>query len=178
VSVARREPDERRHETRSLPYRLIDDGTGRLRDVFTRAFGEWSGKKEIESIAVDNELGYVYYSDEGVGVHKYHADPGVDDADKELALFANRGFTSDHEGISIYKLDARTGYLLVSDQGANQFQIFPREGVPGRPHEHALLKTVKVAAADSDRSEVTSVPLNGQFPHGLFVAMSTDRTFH
>ena len=37
-------------------YRLIDDGTGTLRGVFTRSFGEWSGQKEIEAIAVDNGL--------------------------------------------------------------------------------------------------------------------------
>src|SRR5690606_32631502 len=52
-----------------------------------RKFGQYSGKKEIEAIAVDNELGYIYYSDEGVGVRKYQADPEKGD-DEELALFA------------------------------------------------------------------------------------------
>jgi 3-phytase len=37
---------------------------------------------------------------------------------------------------------------------------------------------VKVAARDSDGSDVTAVSLNNTFKHGLFVAMSTDRTFH
>jgi 3-phytase len=35
-----------------------------------------------------------------------------------------------------------------------------------------------VAAIESDGSEVTSVPLGGRFPHGLFVAMSNGRIFH
>ncbi|HEY1109342.1 MAG TPA: phytase, partial [Opitutaceae bacterium] len=49
-------------------YRLEDDGAGKVKMTLVRQFGAYSAKKEIESIAVDNELGYVYYSDEGVGV--------------------------------------------------------------------------------------------------------------
>jgi len=142
-----------------------------------RKFGLWSGKKEIEAIAVDDELGYVYYSDEGVGVHKYYADPQHQDADKELALFATEGFAKDHEGISIYKVNDGTGYILVSDQQANQFHIFKREGEADNPHKHTLVKVVKVSTNESDGSEVTNTALNETFPKGLFVAMSDDRTF-
>ena len=46
------------------------------------------------------------------------------------------------------------------------------------PHEHALLKTVPVAAIESDGSEVTSASLGPKFPHGLLVAMSNGRVFH
>lgn len=159
-------------------YRLEDDGTGHVKMTLVRQFGKYSGRKEIEAIAVDAELGFIYYSDERFGVRKYAADPDAPDANRELALFATRGFAGDHEGISIYKLDATSGYILVSDQQANQFQIFPREGTPGHPHEHPLLRTVPVAAIESDGSEVTSLALGPKFPHGLFVAMSNGRVFH
>ena len=158
-------------------YRLEDDGTGHVKMTLVRQFGAYSGKKEIEAIAVDAELGYVYYSDETVGVHKYHADPDAPDANKELALFATTGFASDHEGISIYKLNDGTGYLLVSDQQNHRFQVFPREGAPGKPHEHKVIKTVDLAAIESDGSEVTSTALPG-YPHGLFVAMSNGKVYH
>ncbi|MFD2938254.1 phytase [Spirosoma flavum] len=157
-------------------YRLEDNGTGHIKATVVRKFGTWSGKKEIESIAVDNELGYVYYSDEGVGVHKYYADP--EHGNTELALFAKTGFAEDHEGISIYKTGPKTGYLLVSDQGANQFHIFRREGEPNNPNDYKQLKVVKVAAQVSDGSEVTNLALGKQFPHGLFVVMSEGKTFH
>ncbi len=157
-------------------YRLDDDGTGQVKATLVRKFGAYSGKKEIESIAVDNELGYVYYSDEGVGVRKYYADPQK--GNQELALFAKTGFSEDHEGISIYKTGPKTGFILVSDQGSNQFHIFRREGEPGNPNEYKLLKVVKVAAQISDGSDVTNVALGKQFPHGLFVAMSEGKTFH
>ncbi|QHV97727.1 phytase [Spirosoma endbachense] len=157
-------------------YRLEDDGTGQIRATLVRKFGSYSGKKEIESIAVDNELGFVYYSDEGVGVRKYYADPAK--GNQELALFAKTGFAEDHEGISIYKTGPKTGFILVSDQGANQFHIFKREGESTNPNDHKLVKIVKVAAQVSDGSDVTNVALGKQFPHGLFVVMSDDKTFH
>ncbi|PZF74094.1 3-phytase [Taibaiella soli] len=157
-------------------YLLEDDGTGNVKATLVRKFGKYSGKKEIEAIAVDDALGYIYYSDEGVGVRQYYAD--ADKGNNELALFATSGFTEDHEGISIYQLTNTTGYILVSDQGANRFHVFNREGTETDPYEHKLLKVVNVSATQSDGSETVAMPLGSGFPHGLFVAMSNDRTFH
>lgn len=151
-------------------YLLSDSGKGFVEAKLVRKFGNYSGKKEIESIAVDNENGYVYYSDEQFGVRKYYADPAK--GNQELGVFAQTGFTEDHEGISIYKTKTKKGYILVSDQGANKFHIFSREG------KNKLLKIVKVQANKSDGSDMVSIPLNATFRHGLFVVMSDDKTFH
>jgi 3-phytase len=158
-------------------YRLADDGTGALRGLFTRRFGTWSGTNEIESLAVDPELGYLYGSDETFGVRKYLADPLAEDAEDELAHFGTTGFAEDREGISLYPTGPGRGYLLVSNQAADTFRIFPREDTAGRPHEHPLLASVRLSTLDSDGSDVTAAKLPG-FPGGLFIAMSTDRTFH
>jgi 3-phytase len=157
-------------------YRLQDNGKGGIAATLVRKFGQYSGRKEIESIAVDNELGFVYYSDEQAGVRKYYADP--DRGDAQLALFGQQDFMVDNEGISIYKTGDSTGYILVSDQDANSFNVYRREGDPGAPNQHTLLKKIPVSAINSDGSEVTSIPLGAKFPKGLFVAMSTDHTFH
>ncbi len=157
-------------------YRLVDDGSGQIRGLYTRAFGAWSGVKEIEAVAVDNELGYVYYSDEHYGIRKYLADPLAEDADDMLAEFGKTDFTSDHEGISIYKRDDGTGYLLISDQQADLFNVYAREGTHGNPNEHKLLARIRLSTIESDGSDISSVALPG-FEGGLFVAMSTDKTF-
>lgn len=157
-------------------YLLEDDGTGRVRARKVREFGHYSGNQEIEAIAVDNSLGYVYYSDEGVGVRKYYADP--DSVNSELALFASEGFARDHEGICIYARNDGTGYILVSDQQADRFHLFTREGTKEDPHDHRLVKIISASTHESDGCEVTPVPLNAAFPEGLFVAMSSDKTFH
>jgi 3-phytase len=159
-------------------YRLEDDGTGQVRATPVRRFGAYSGKKEIESIAVDDAAGYVYYSDEMAGVRKYAADPDSPEAERELAFFGQKDFARDVEGVSIYEVDAVTGYILVSDQQRDTFNVYRREGDAGAPHTHTLIKTVALSTLESDGSEVTSAGLSPQFPGGLFVAMSTDRTFH
>ena len=159
-------------------YLLEDAGDGTIKGTKVRAFGAFVGGKEIEAVAVDNELGFVYYSDETAGIHKYRADPDAPGADQELAFFGTDGFAGDQEGISIYKIDDGTGYILVSDQQANTFRIFRREGEPGDPHNHQLIKIVRVSANESDGSDVTNVPVDERFPSGLVVAMSDNRTFH
>lgn len=159
-------------------YLLEDNGLGLVKATLVRKFGIWSGVKEIEAIAVDDKLGYVYYSDENVGVRKYPADPDAPQANMELALFCDTGIVQDQEGISIYEVDDSTGYILVSDQEINEFHIFKREGEPDNPHQHNLIKVIKVSTTSSDGSDVTSMTLNKKFPGGLFVAMSDERTFH
>lgn len=170
-------------------YRIEDDGAGAVKGTKVREFGSFADHitvveegetkiAEIEAIAVDNELGFVYYSDEWGGIKKYHADPDHPDAATELAVFGTDGFTQDREGISIYKVNDGTGYILVSDQQANAFRIFKREGEADDPHNHKLIKVVQVSTNESDGSDITSTVLDERFPSGLFVAMSDNRTFH
>jgi len=165
-------------------YRLEDDGKGGVRATKVREFGAYSDTKEIEAIAVDNELGHVYYSDERLGIRQYSADPDAPDANRELAVFGTDGFFLDREGISIYPTGPGRGYIIVSNQDGdgkgqgNSFRIFRREGEPGKPYAHPFLKEAKLSTESSDGSDVTTVDFGGRFPGGLFVAMSTDRTFH
>ncbi|PIQ47182.1 MAG: 3-phytase [Cytophagales bacterium CG12_big_fil_rev_8_21_14_0_65_40_12] len=161
----------------SYLWQYLLEGTedGTVQATLVRKFGLFSGIKEIEAIAVDHELGYVYYSDETVGVRKYYADP--DKGNEELALFGTTGFTRDNEGISIFDNGEGKGFILVSDQQANQFQVFQREGTSENPHQHNLLKVIKVSTNESDGSEISNVAFNATFKNGIFVAMSDNRTF-
>lgn len=156
-------------------YELKDDGAGHIKAELVRRFGKYSGKKEIESIAVDNELGYVYYSDEQYGVHKYYADPAK--GDQELALFGQTDFAEDLEGISIYKTGDSTGYILVSDQQANRFNVYKREGAQADAQQHQRIASIPFSTIESDGSDVTNIALNNQFPAGVFVAMTNGKTF-
>jgi 3-phytase len=158
-------------------YRIEGDGTGGVRFAKVRELGAFSGAGEIEAIFVDDALGYVYYSDEWRGIRKYAADPASPEGGRELALFGVAGFREDREGLSLYALDDTTGYLLASDQQANRFRLFPREGTANGPHDHPEIASIAVSTIESDGSETTSRALGADFPHGLFVAMSEDRTF-
>lgn len=158
-------------------YQLKATPAGVVVGIPVRKFGKYSGKKEIEAIAVDNELGFVYYSDEQIGVRKYMADPAANN-NQELALFGKTGFSKDHEGIAIYKTSDSTGYLLVSNQGSQTFMVYPRVGRGENQNEYPLLAEIPVSAMETDGADATAVNLGTSYPEGIFVAMSTDKTFH
>ena len=156
-------------------YRLEDDGSGNVKALKIREFGQFSGTGEIEAIAVDDELGYVYYADEGNGIHKWHADPDDPAAAHELAHFGKEGFRGDREGIGLYTLKGGRGYIVCTDQlnGNSEYHVYRREGEPGKPHDHSVLIKVFRGGADStDGIEISSAAL-GQFPNGLMVAMNS-----
>jgi 3-phytase len=174
-------PKEGPREGYLAQYRLQHDGQGQVKATFIRYFGRFSGSGEIEAVAVDNELGYVYYADEGDGIHKYHADPAHPQAAVELAHFGQTGFRGDREGIGIYARPDGTGYIICTDQlpGNSEYRVFLREGELGRPHDHSrVIKVVRGGADSTDGLEVTSRPIGPSFPNGLMIVMnSKDRNF-
>jgi 3-phytase len=156
-------------------YLLKDDGAGRVVGTKVRAFGDYSGKKEIEAIAVDDAKGYVFYGDETFGVRKWVADPANPKANRELARLATTGFKGDHEGIALYTRGDGTGYLVCTDQiaGNAEYHVYRREGEPGRQHDHRELAVLRGGADETDGIEVTSAPLGPDFPRGLLVTMNS-----
>jgi 3-phytase len=162
-------------------YRLHDDGKGRVTGTFVRRFGNFSGSGEIEAVAVDDELGYVYYADEDFGIHKWYADPDAAGAGIELAVFGRTGYQRDREGLGIYALGNGTGYIVSVDQlpGESIFHVYKREGEPGRPHDHTVsIEDFRIGADATDGLDVSSASLGPDFPGGLLVAMnSSSRNF-
>lgn len=157
-------------------YRLEDDGTGKVKATHVRRFGSFLGGKEIEAVAVDDELGYVYYSDEGSGIHKWHADPDHPEAASELVEFGLKEFAGDHEGIAIYLMPGGNGYVICTDQiaGNTHYHIYRREGGPAGPHDHSeMIKCIRGGADSTDGLEATARPLGARFPAGIVVAMNS-----
>ena len=157
-------------------YRLVATPEGIVKANVIRKFGSYSGKKEIEAIAVDNELGYVYYCDETAGIRKYYADPS--NGNKELAFFGQKDAKRDHEGIAIYKKDDKKGYILVSNQQKNTILVYKREGDEHNPHKHSLLAEIPVSTIECDGADSLNFNFNDSFPQGIFVAMSNGKVFH
>lgn len=158
-------------------YELADDGRGGVRATLVRRFGTFSGSGEIEAVAVDDGLGFVYFADEHSGIRKWHADPAQPGAGAELAHFGRDGFRGDREGIAIYTLDDRTGYVVCTDQlqARSAYRVYRREGEPGRPHDHeAVVKVVEGDGDSTDGIEIASQALGPRFPFGVLVAMNSD----
>ena len=158
-------------------YRLIDDGTGTLRGIKVRAFGNWSGLKEIEALSVDTASGLLFASDETYGIREYRADPTAENANEELSVFGLKGFVRDQEGSAVFQEASGNTLLLVSDQQAGTLRVFDLKTRSATKESYRLVGRVQITAKETDGIDLTSTPLPG-FPNGLLVAMSADRTFH
>lgn len=148
-------------------YKIISDSLG-VQLELARKFGTFSGEKEIEAIAVDDENGFIYYSDEGVCIRKYYAEPSK--GNEELNCFGKEYFHEDIEGIAIAKMKNGEGYLIVSDQQIGQFSFFSRT-------DNSFVKALNLTTSETDGCEVVTVPLNETFPNGLFAAMNDEKNF-
>lgn len=149
-------------------YALESDSTGVSANL-VRKFGAFGGQEEIEAIAVDDEAGFVYYSDEGACIRKYYADPKK--GNEELACFGGEFFKEDIEGIAIATLENGEGYIIVSDQQKGQFNIFSRK-------DNSFIKAVNLTTTETDGCDVVTVPLNNTFKTGLFAAMNDAGNFY
>ncbi|WP_313384328.1 phytase [Chishuiella sp.] len=154
---------------------LLEDNNGKIEAKLVRKFGKYSGKKEIEAIAVDQELGFIYYCDETAGVRKYYADPSK--GNEELSFFGQKDFKRDHEGIAIYKTSSTDGYILISDQQANYFNVYKREGDTNNPNKHEIIAKIPVSTIECDGADAINFNFNSTFPKGFFIAMSNGKTF-
>ncbi|MDF4203567.1 phytase [Maribacter sp. SA7] len=149
-------------------YALNADSLG-VSSNYVRKFGKFSGVKEIEAIAVDDENGFVYFSDEGVCIKKYHAEPSM--GNEEISCFGGKYFDEDIEGIAIASYTDGHGYLIVSNQQKGEFNIFDRE-------TNAYINAVNLSTTETDGCEAVTVPLNDTFKNGLFVAMNDEKNFY
>lgn len=148
-------------------YKILREKRG-LKLQLVRKFGNFSGSKEIEAIAVDDEFGFVYYSDENYGVRKYHAEPSR--GNQELPSLKGGDFLKDIEGIAIVPDYKGKGYIIVSNQHAGTFNIFSRSN-------NEFITETDLGTSETDGCEVTTVSLNDTFKNGLFVAMNNSRNF-
>lgn len=147
-------------------YHLTSDSLG-VHSRLVRKFGQFSGKKEIEAIAIDDEASIVYYSDEGHCIRKYYAEPSK--GDKEIYCFGGEYFKEDIEGIAIAKYSEKS-FLIVSNQQAHTFNIFDLK-------TNAFIKEINLGTLETDGCEVTTIALGDKFPNGLFVSMNDEKNF-
>lgn len=121
-----------------------------------------------EGAVADDETATLYVSEEKKGIWKFRAEPDDDASPKLIAPVGKNGTRGDLEGLAIYRIDSREGYLLVSDQGRNRFQVFERSGENAYLGEFGV-KGVRVTDG-IEAMNVTGLP---GFEEGLF-ACHTD----
>lgn len=125
-----------------------------------------------EGLIVDEKLGHLYVSVEDEALYKYdaHSNGG-----QSKSLIDSIGSStiggSDIEGVALYHLTDTTGYIIVSVQFDNTFNIYHREG------SNSYIGTFEIGGNGTiDETEITdgifvsSTAFTSTFPNGVFVA--------
>lgn len=138
-----------------------------------RPVREFNVGSQTEGCVADDETGTLFIGEENFGIWKYSAEPG-DGQTRTLIDKVDAGnITADVEGMAIYHGPDGAGYLLVSNQGADNYAVYERTG------EHRFLGLFHVVAdedtgidgvSETDGLDVSSANFGPAFPGGIFVA--------
>jgi 3-phytase len=154
-------------------WRLLETKQGTVDAERVRGFDVGS---QIEACVADDELGFLYIGEEGVGIWKYAAEPGKGNDRIAVDSTGPAGFlTPDVEGLTIFIGAAGTGYLIASSQGRDAFNVYRREG------RNDYVATFSIEAGNgidrvthSDGVDVINANLGPRFPHGVFVTQDQE----
>jgi len=155
---------------RFVQFRLFESSPGLVSAEVVREFVVGT---QSEGCVADDASGTLYVAEEDFGIYRYGAEPDSGDARTLVETVESGRLTADVEGLALWALEDGTGYLVVSNQGVNNFVLYRREG------ENEYVGTFHVVAnpargfdgvSETDGLEVTSTPLGEAFPRGLMVA--------
>jgi 3-phytase len=128
---------------------------------------------QAEGCAADDELGDLYVAEEDGGFWKYSARADGGDARREIdRVDSANGLEADIEGVAIWHGSGGRGYIVLSNQGADNYAVYRREG------DNAFVGLFHIVAdavrgidgvSETDGLDVTSAPLGARFPDGLLV---------
>lgn len=151
-------------------WRLFDNGHGRVTAEPLRDIPVGS---QAEGCVADDVHAILYVAEEDVGLWKYSAEPDGGTARTSIDTTDDAGrLTDDVEGIALYDAGDGSGYLVVSNQGANNYAVYRREGdndFVGIFHVVANAQVGIDGASETDGLDVSSANLGGPFSKGLLV---------
>ncbi len=151
-------------------WRLADNGAGRIAAEAVRDLAVGS---QAEGCVADDQNGTLYIAEEDIGLWKYSAEPDGGDERTSIDTTNESGrLTADVEGVALYDAGDGSGYLVVSNQGANNYAVYRREGenaFVGFFHIVANAAEGIDGASETDGLDVSPAALGEAFPDGLLV---------
>jgi hypothetical protein len=144
-------------ESRKKVYAL-DSLTGQRITSFSH------GLSKAEGIACDDGLQRVYVCDDQVDDHGCQA--FTFDGTPVGPEFGISQTKTDSEGVTVYECGPTEGYIIVSDQSENEFEVFDRQ--PPFTHRCTFeMRSGSDITDDTDGIDVVQIPA---YPNGLFGA--------
>lgn len=153
---------------RMRQWRLTPAADGKVTAEMVREF-KFSG--QVEGCVADDDTGQLYVAEEVKALWRLSAEPdGGSTMTAVASIGANPDLRADLEGVSIYKLDATRGYIVLSVQGANTYAVFRREGSNAYVGSFAIVDGPNGVdgVSETDGLDVSSANLGPKYPHGMF----------
>jgi 3-phytase len=158
---------------------VLDGSSGEVSGSVAREFFVGS---ETEGCTVDDELGALYIAEEEVAIWRYGAEPTAATERRVVDIVKGSiggNIEGEVEGLTLYLGANERGYLIASNQTANNYLVYDRK-------TNELVGTFEVVDGEGVDSiqepaglDVVNLPLNDTFPQGLFVGtdeLNTDPT--
>jgi 3-phytase len=127
---------------------------------------------QAEGCVADDELGNLFVAEEDVGLWKYSAEPDAGATRSAVDKVDGGHLTADAEGVSIYYGAEGKGFIVLSNQGEDNYAVYRREGANefvGKFHIVANEASGIDGASETDGLDVVSASLGVRFPTGLLV---------
>lgn len=126
---------------------------------------------QTEGCVADDDLGFLYLSEEARGIWKYRAEPDARGSGTLVDRTNGAGHLSgDVEGVTIADGARGSGLLIASSQGDSTFAVYRREG----PNRYVGSFRIEAGGVDgvqhTDGIDVTTTSLGPAFAGGVFVA--------
>jgi len=160
------------NETDSGRFRQwrIEDGAGGIAATMVREFDVGS---QAEGCVADDELGHLYVAEENVALWRYSADPAGGTARVEIdRVRGTNGLAADLEGVALWRGDGGSGFVVVSNQGANNYAVYRRGLANGFVGRFAIVENAALGidgVTQTDGLELTRSSVGPRFPDGLLV---------
>ena len=163
-------------------YAIVNNKAGQIQQWLIQPYkdAEITGKlvrtlsvaTQPEGMVADDEHGYLYVGEEGRGIWRFSADPSSDAAPFFIPMsgVGNPNIIFDLEGLTIYKSNEQTGYLIASSQGNNTYAIFDRLPPNQYKGSFRIASNVIDGTEETDGIAAHSGNFGPQFPGGIFVA--------
>ncbi len=139
---------------------------------------EFAVGSQAEGCAADDASGQLYVAEEDVGLWRYAAEPDGGSQRTQIDAVKGGHLSEDAEGVAIFHGAGDSGYLLVSSQGSNEYNVYRRDGDNAFIGKFAIVSEPDGidGTSDTDGIDVTSASLGSDFPHGVFVAQDGSNT--
>lgn len=151
-------------------FELTGDGGG----LTAREVRRFQMNSTSEGCVADDGLGYLYVTEEDVGIWKYDAEPEAG-SNRVSVDSVGPNLEADVEGVTIYYGPQETGYLIVSSQGSHDYAVYEREGDNRFLSKFEIVDSAAIdATSNTDGIDSIATDLGPSFPRGLFVVQDGD----